>query len=135
MVLVIFLVYTSIAGGTPLVQPSELKHQPMDAFPRLVDQLVYLFAVAESADRRPTAQTHERFADTVAAIGDVLTRIDDVVRRLDTHNARIRDTAVPPLRWMPQPTPPAEEDDERRRTCTTAEVPDYMSPQQPPERS
>jgi photosystem II stability/assembly factor-like uncharacterized protein len=83
-----------------LVQPASLTHQgEMAATPRLVDQLVYLFAVADSADRRPTASTRALYVETVAELDRALAALDTLKGELHEASEKLESEAGALLRW------------------------------------
>lgn len=87
-----------------LMRPASLTHQgEMAATPRLIDQLVNLFAVGESADRRPTASTRALFEETVGELDAAVEALTGLKTDLERINVGLQDEVGEPIRWVDAP--------------------------------
>lgn len=81
-----------------LVLNGALTHQgAIGSSPRLVDQLLHLFEVATTSDRRPTSQTRRVFSTASLRIDALLAELGQAMEELPALNARLQAERVEPI--------------------------------------
>lgn len=82
-----------------LVQGALTHQGNIGAHPRLSDQIVYLFEVAESADRRPTTQAQTAYVELAGEVDEVFSALERTLRGLEGINTHLTEVGGAPLEW------------------------------------